>query len=156
MRYLMILLVSTVLPAQLPAQVSAEADLDLAADCAVAEGSPGPMVCAVQAMSACSADAGEVPAIATLCFRNAQTAFGEAISELMDQVTDGMPEELAAVAGIEIKYDLLGGLMQCDRMTELAMVGDAPAADVQLNAEACNATATGATYLRLLMRAQNL
>lgn len=148
MRYLLFLMV--------PAMASAEANLDLAADCVLAGASPGPMVCAAQAMAGCGADASDVPAAATLCFRTAQEQFGDAISDIMTRLTEGLTEELAAVAGIEVKYDLLGGLMQCDRMTELAMVGDTPAQDIQMQAEACTATATGATYLRLVMRAQDL
>ena len=63
------------------------------------------------------------------------------------------PEDLAVVAGIETKYDILSGLMQCDRMKELAqaMSEDTPEA-VQRQYAQCSATAAGLAYARLHWR----
>lgn len=128
------------------------------ADCVATRLDQGsrPGACVAEGLSACDAEPAETPAVAVLCYNTAQDTWGEGIATRMAEIRDSAPEKLSAVAGIEVKYDLLGNLMQCDRMEELSLVGEGEAATIQRDKARCTAAATGLVYVRLLMQAQDL
>jgi hypothetical protein len=74
----------------------------------------------------------------------------------MAEIRDSAAERLSAIASVEVKYDMLGNLMQCDRMEALALIGDAEPAAIQRDKARCTAAATGLVLTRLLIRSQDL
>lgn len=140
--------------AALPLPGLAEVDLGAVSACGIA-GDP-PAACVEQAMAECHAAPPDTPAVASQCFRAAQARFSEGITARMQAIRDGAPERIAAIAGIEVKYDLLLGLTQCDRMQELALVGESDLAAIQRQADGCTATAAGIALLRLMSRSRDL
>lgn len=111
--------------------------------------------CVNEAMSACFQYEAASPA-ATACFRRGKEAWGTLIAARMQVIADRAPAEIAAIAGIEVKYDLRGNLMQCDRMADLALVRKDPD-DTTLSARArCEATAVGLAYVKLWLQSESL
>lgn len=111
-----------------------------------------PNDCIDTAHQACLVDSTEAPAAATLCFTKARAAWSDGIAARMSVIQDNAPENIAALAGIEVKYDLLASLVQCDRLEELGLLQEAPAEQVRLQKARCEATASGLAYVRLLWR----
>ena len=108
-----------------------------------------PAACLDAALAPCHAEKAETPALASRCYRDAQARFSDAIAARMRMIGEAAPETLAAVAGIEVKYDLVIGLAQCDRMAELALLGEASLPEIQRRKDGCTATAVGLALLRL-------
>ncbi|ARE42073.1 hypothetical protein RGUI_3932 [Rhodovulum sp. P5] len=115
-----------------------------------------PTDCIDAALAECLAVPADTPAVAGLCFSDAKEAFSAAISDGMQTLRASAPDQIAAIAGIEVKYDLLANLLQCDRMEDLAKLGPAPAQEIGLQKMRCEATAAGLTYMRLVWRARTL
>lgn len=91
---------------------------------------------------------------ATACFRDMKDAWGTAIAVRMDQIAADAPEEIAAVARIEMRYDLTINLLQCDRMDELNRLRDRPAEALRAQDARCESTATGLAYVKLLLQSR--
>ena len=133
----------------------AEVDLPRAQACfddAIAtQSNPAPCVEAEQV--ACMGGAIETPAVATLCFMDAQSQWSAAIGAQIETIVTEAPPTIAAIARIETRYDLLSNLLQCDRMEELALVAsDQTGEEILLQKTRCSATASGLTYMRLYLR----
>ncbi|MDU8927057.1 hypothetical protein RXV86_06650 [Alisedimentitalea sp. MJ-SS2] len=90
------------------------------------------------------------------CYRRAKDHWGGLIAAKMDQITTSASEEVAAIAGIEVKYDLKGNLMQCDRMEELALVQKTPGEETVYTRLRCEATAVGMAYAKLFFQSSGL
>lgn len=86
------------------------------------------------------------------CYLAAKDDWGALIATRMDEIRAEAPEEIAAIAGIEVKYDLQFGLLQCARAEELTLVRDEKTPLVQHQTARCEATAFGMLYLKLLMQ----
>jgi len=148
-----------VLAATLPlAPVRAEVKLDAVKSCVDASTSAGtsPAPCIDQAQAECAAIPGETNKVATLCFARAQEVWSDGIRAELDRISAVAPEEIAAIAAIEVKYDMISGLVQCDRLAELALVGEAATDAIERNKAHCSASATALSYVNLLWRAQDL
>ncbi len=134
----------------------AEPRIDIAAvDSCVATATDlgtSPNGCVDQAHAPCLRIPAETPAVATLCFEETRAEWSEAISARMSDLSDRAPERISALAGIEVKYDLLTALVQCDRMEELGRLRDIASGDILLQKTRCTATASGLAYVRLLWR----
>ncbi|WP_212523345.1 hypothetical protein [Actibacterium sp. MT2.3-13A] len=90
------------------------------------------------------------------CFLEAKDAWGERIRTRMEEIGAAASEEIAMIAGIEVKYDLQANLLQCDRMRELTLVRQDPdAATTHANAR-CEATAVGLAYVKLLLQSEKI
>lgn len=112
-----------------------------------------PAECIDAAQVECLAGAEETPAVATLCFVEARKIWTEALGAAIEQARDTLPADLAAISGIELKYDILGGLMQCDRMEELSLaVSDEKSELIGVQKSRCQATTSGLAYARLKWR----
>lgn len=148
------------LVALLPTAAWAEIDLAAVSDCLErprTEGAAGGAAdCVSDAMAACRVIPPDAPALASQCYRAAQAEWSQGITARMAGLRAAAPETIAAIAAIEVKYDLLNGLMQCDRLRDLALLGDAPEATIQREADRCAAEATGRAYVRLIWRARDL
>lgn len=83
------------------------------------------------------------------CYRRAKDHWGGLISARMERIEGMASEELAAIAGIEVKYDLKLNLMQCDRMEELSLVRKDPDDETVYTRMRCEATAVGLAYAKL-------
>jgi hypothetical protein len=142
----------------LPAGPAAAVDLSSVEACVEAHAASDtlPAPCVAQAMTECLGTPSDAPALASLCFREARDTWSEGIAARMARLKAAAPEEIAAIAGIEVKYDLLGGLLQCDRGEELALVGSGALEEIQRQKDQCTATAAGMAYIRLLWRARDL
>lgn len=131
-------------------------EIDACVAAAMAAGQPA-TACVDAAHAACMETPDDAPAVAGLCFLEAKDAWSAGIADLMAVARDTAPEDLAAVLAIEVKYDLLGGLLQCDRLDELAhAVGNQAAEQVRMQKTRCEAVAAGLAYTRLRARIETL
>lgn len=96
-------------------------------------------------------------AAAVLCYVDAQDAWTRAIRARLEGLGEDAEGRIAKLAEIEVKYDVLGSLLQCDRMEELARVAS-PEEDaaIGLQKARCTATALGLAYAKLLLQSRNL
>ncbi len=65
----------------------------------------------------------------------------------LDQVAS---DDIRAIAGIEVKYDLMANLLQCDRLRALRLLRGDPDATALAQDAACAANATGRAYAKRL------
>jgi len=97
------------------------------------------------------------PSVASVCFRAAKDRWGAGIKALMEKVTAQASGDVAVIAGIETKYDILAGLTQCDRLEELALAVSGRPHEVVLRQKSqCVSTAFGLAYARLVWRTRDL
>lgn len=113
--------------------------------------------CIDAAHATCLAEPEDTAAVASVCFRTAQEGWNAGIKALMDQIRGGASDDIATVAAIEVKYDVLAALMQCDRMQELALaVSDLSQQAILRRKSQCDATGLGLAYARLKLRARDI
>ncbi|MBN7783625.1 hypothetical protein JYP51_01760 [Ponticoccus gilvus] len=115
-----------------------------------------PGACVAEGLSACDSEPSDMPAVAMLCYQKAQDGWGEGLAARMAEVRATASQQIAALTSVEVKYDLLGKLMQCDRLEELALIGEGDAQAIQRDKARCAAAATGLTFVRLLISAKDL
>ncbi|MHA6262564.1 hypothetical protein ACXYMO_05120 [Arenibacterium sp. CAU 1754] len=144
-----------------PLAIPCWAGVDLAtADACIVqstESGQNPAACIDDAHAACQSAPSDTPAVATLCYVEAKTAWTQGIKTVMADVTAKAPETIATIARIEVKYDILANLVQCDRIEELALAASgAPEQDIVLQKSRCTAAASGLAYVRLKWRAGQL
>jgi hypothetical protein len=121
---------------------------DIAA-CLARHGAADPGQCVTEAHGPCLAFPAEAPSAAASCFLQAKAEWGALIADRMAR----LGEDVAEVARIEVTYDLLANLLQCDRLEELARLSAPDTELLRRQRAQCEATASGLTYLRLLRRA---
>lgn len=103
----------------------------------------------------CTGLSQQTPAVAVVCFRTAEQEWSQASRAILDRLQAEAPEEITAIAGIELKYDLLSGRLQCDRIEELAIaVSDHGSEAIARQKARCQATAAGLAHVRLAWRAR--
>lgn len=120
-------------------------------------GAQPPATCIDDAQVSCVSVNRDTPAVATLCFVEVEQEWQAAIASLMKTISQNAPEEIAAIAGIEAKYDLLSSLLQCSRMEELSLsVGRETGEAIQRQNAHCKANAAGLTYARIFLRSRDL
>ncbi len=137
----------------------ADEALDRANTCILEETEAGrqPTNCIDDVQKECLAVPEGTPAVATLCFREAKDRWNGGIRGLMEKIKATGNQDMAIVAGIEVKYDILSGLIQCDRIEELARTVSGKSPDViQRQKNQCIATTSGLAYARLKWRARAL
>lgn len=140
---------------------AAWADVDLAeTDACLTERigqNQNPASCVDTAHQRCLTTPEDLTASAVLCFRQARDAWDIGIAREMDVIQQSATNRIAAIAAVELRYDLLANLMQCDRMEELAKVGsEATGEQIARQRAQCEASASGLVYLRVKMRALSL
>lgn len=140
--------------ADTPALAEPRLDMDSVQACVATASELGksPNGCVDQAHAPCLRVNSDTPAVATLCFEETRSEWSGAIATRMQRLGETAPEKLAALAGVEVKYDLLTSLVQCDRMEELAQLREIAAEEILLQKSRCHATASGLAYVRLLWR----
>lgn len=113
--------------------------------------------CVMDAHAECFSIDESTPLVAVVCFHDAGEVWNGGIRSLMETVITKAPEDISAIAGIETKYDILSGLMQCDRMQELSLaVSSQTGEEIQRQKAQCDATAVGIAYSRLFWRSRDL
>lgn len=140
-----------------PLGAMAEVDVPAVQACVAGalEAGENPGLCVEEAHAQCHAAAPDAPNVATLCYTNAEAVWGEGLQSVMARIEADATEQIAAIAGIELRYDLLLGRLQCDRVEELSrVVGVEPGPVVQRQKARCTATAAGLAYVRLLWRSE--
>ncbi|MDX1779934.1 MAG: hypothetical protein R3256_01320 [Thalassovita sp.] len=90
------------------------------------------------------------------CYRRAKDHWGGLISERMQRIRETASEQLSTIAAIEVKYDLKGNLMQCDRMEELSLVQKDPDDGTVYIRLRCEATAVGMAFAKLYYQSQQI
>ncbi len=109
--------------------------------------------CVAEALAPCQAEPDDMHAVATLCFRNSRSAFDAGINEAMTRLRADGEEALVTLLSIESKYDMLGGLLQCDRMEELALaLSNIPPDAIARQKAQCQATTSALVLARLTLR----
>ncbi len=140
-----------------PAASFAGVDLGEVDDCVAKAMGAGtnPAACADAAQVECQRAPKEAPAIGTLCFVEAEQVWQDGLRGLMTRLKSDAPEQIAAIAGIELRYDLLTARLQCDRFEELSRaVGADPEERIQRQKARCAATVAGHAYVHLFWRAR--
>ncbi len=109
-----------------------------------------PTLCVEPSDAACMDSAPETPAVSTACFAETRAQWGAAIGKRMQSLPD---DTATTVARIEAKYDVIGGMVQCDRIEALAKAAsDLDGPQIALQKERCLSRATALTYVRLFAR----
>lgn len=137
----------------------AQVNLDAANSCILdsfASGQ-GPDTCIQAAHQECLAEPESMAAAATLCFTRANDTWSQGIAAQMTEIRDRASPDITAIAQIETKYDMLSGLLQCDRVEELAIaVSDQSGPAIQRAKSMCAATTAAYTYAKLLWQTRNM
>lgn len=109
-----------------------------------------PALCLDASDAACMDNAPETPAVSTACFAENRAQWGAAIGKRMKSLPD---DTATTVARIEAKYDVIGAMVQCDRIEALAKAAsDLDGPQIALQKERCLARANALTYVRLFVR----
>lgn len=112
--------------------------------------------CVNAAQAACLDLAEAAPLAALQCFLAAREQWGARIAARIEALEAEAPAEIAAIARVEAKYDLLLNGVQCERMNELVLLREPPSDAVRLRKARCDATATGLAYVKLLAQSRGL
>ncbi|MGJ8585026.1 MAG: hypothetical protein ACSHXD_13090 [Marinosulfonomonas sp.] len=121
-----------------------------------AQGQGDPAACIEDLHAPCLDNAQETPAVATLCLKDTRKIWSDGIASVIADTVAEFDEKQAAVVRIEVKYDLLTNLLQCDRLEELSLATtEISGADSALQAARCQSTASALTYARLYTRTQS-
>ncbi len=111
-----------------------------------------PLSCIDAAHTPCLEISAETPNVTTLCFKQAQDQWSHGIARHMEVLSQEAPKEIVAIARIEVKYDLLASLLQCDRMDELAALRGTANEERLKQKTRCRATASGLAFARMVWR----
>jgi hypothetical protein len=114
------------------------------------------IACINEAQGSCIQFIADAPQAALQCFLEAQKVWATYIGARMGLVLEQGGDDIAAVAGIEVKFDLLQNKLQCQRMSELSMLRAAPTEQTQIMAARCDATANGLVFAKLVAQSENL
>lgn len=98
----------------------------------------------------------KAPDAAMLCYVTAQDAWTAATRARLDIIRSAGNDRIAAIAGIEVKYDTLAGLLQCDRQEELALLSEATSNQINVQKARCTATVMALSYAKLLLQSRVL
>jgi hypothetical protein len=75
----------------------------------------------------------------------------------MADITARADDRIAKIAGVELKYDLISGLTECNRMEDLARVGSDQSPElIQREREHCEASAAALAYMWASLRGSSL
>ena len=129
--------------------------VDACTDAAIAANAPVAN-CVQGAHAPCLSYASEAPAAAIACFRQAKADWAGLISARLTALKPALPGPVWDVLEINTRYDILGNLVQCDRMTELALLQVPGGEQVELQKARCEATASGLVHMKLALQASEL
>lgn len=134
--------------------VAAEVDLGKVDGCVsnARELDQSPLSCVDAAHTPCLEIHSETPNVITLCFKQAQDSWSQGIARHIEVLVQEAPARIVTIAKIEVKYDLLASLLQCDRMDELAALQGAASEERLMQKTRCAATASGLAFARLIWR----
>ncbi|RVT82674.1 hypothetical protein DXV76_15655 [Rhodobacteraceae bacterium CCMM004] len=131
----------------------AAADPGAARACVAERAQAGEAVadCVNRAQAACFQYEEGAPA-GIACFREMREDWAAEIALRMDEIGAQAPEEIAAIAGVEVKYDLRRNLLECERMQELRLLRQEMDTGAMHAMVRCEATAVGLAYVKLLLQ----
>lgn len=110
------------------------------------------MACVDAAHAPCLEIHSETPNVRSLCFKEAQDSWSRGIARHIEELAKDAPTQITAIAKIEVKYDLLASLLQCDRLDELAALQGAADQERLMQKTHCSATASGLAFARMIWR----
>lgn len=109
--------------------------------------------CVTEALSPCLAEPDDMNSVAALCFRDSRRQFDQGLSARMVDLRGQADDTLVTLVSIELKYDIFSGLLQCDRLEELARaLSEISQEAVQRQKAQCQATTSGLALARLQLR----
>lgn len=130
-------------------EVGACVTAQIAANRAVAD-------CVNQAQVACLGLAEGAPVAGLACYLEAEAAWRGYATLRLREIAEAAPEEIASIAAIELRYDVLQNLLQCDKMLELMHLREEPSAATRLQKARCDATALGLAYVKLRLQSRDI
>ncbi len=134
---------------------AAAVDLPAAKSCFLAK--TDPTTCIDAAQQDCMTDLQAAPSVATVCYGQTQSGWSEGITTQMDAIASQPDDTLTAVARIETQYDLLANMLQCDKIEALSKAAsDLTGEQIGAQKAACQSTATGLSYMRIMLRSRSL
>ena len=110
--------------------------------------------CVNDAHATCLDYVSQAPVAAVQCFRQAKTDWAKLLSEQIAGLRTLMEEEPWTILEINARYDLMGNLVQCDRMIELMTLRTQDGEVIELQKARCQATASGLAYMKLALQTQ--
>ncbi len=135
-----------------PAQGEMSLDMDpvhACVDSAIDLGN-SPLGCVDHTHAPCPSLPNDSRNVTSQCFSTLRDGWSATFAGRMDPLRIGAPDRITALAGIELKYDLLASPVQCDRLEEIEQLRETAAKDILLQKSRCTATASGHAYVRLL------
>jgi hypothetical protein len=136
------------------AEVSIEA-VDTCLEQAFTAGT-NPNECVDQTHQTCGTMPEDMHSAAALCFTKAREDWAAGIAAQMEALKAKADDKIMSIAGIEVKYDILSSLLQCDRMEELNRLSDQSGELILRQKAGCESTASGLAYVRLVWRSRSL
>lgn len=110
--------------------------------------------CVTDAHATCLDYVSQAPVAAVQCFRQAKTDWAGLLADQIAGLRALMETEHWTVLEINARYDLVGNLVQCDRMIELMTLRTQDGEVIELQKARCQATASGLAYMKLALQTQ--
>jgi hypothetical protein len=92
----------------------------------------------------------------TDCYLSAKSDFATLNAGHIDELQSALDAQKYQIVEISTRYDILGNLMQCDRLHEMNLVMQEDADAINLQNFRCQATAMGMAYAKLYVQSQGL
>lgn len=106
--------------------------------------------CLDVAHARCDGEPENAATVAAECYQKTNEFWTKSIRLEMQSLAEKAPQDIAVITGIELKYDILTAMLQCDRQEALALAAGTIGADVILRQKLrCQSSVTGLAFTRL-------
>lgn len=112
--------------------------------------------CVTEALQACFEIDDKHVNTKTDCYLSAKSDFATLNAGRIDELQSALDAQKYQIVEISTRYDILGNLMQCDRLHEMNLVMQEDADAINLQNFRCQATAMGMAYVKLYVQSQGL
>lgn len=147
-----------VLIAALPSVTLADVDgaaVDLCLETQITQNQPA-VDCVTQALQTCFQIDDKHVSTKTECYLSAKSDFATLNAGRVDALQSVLDAQKYQIVEISTRYDILGNLLQCDRLHEMNLVMQEDADAINLQNFRCQATAMGMAYAKLYVQSQGL
>jgi hypothetical protein len=112
--------------------------------------------CVTEALQACLQIDDKHVNTKTDCFLTAKSEFATLNAGRIEELQSALDAQKYQIVEISTRYDILGNLMQCDRLHEMNLVMQEDANAINLQNFRCQATAMGMAFAKLYVQSQGL